>query len=136
MNRRLFLFSTAAVLATPKLLLAGENTVDYTPGLIQDKLAAGETVLVDYAADWCGTCKRQERIIDDLRAENPSLDENISFVRVDWDQYASHDVSRSRNVPRRSTLILLRGEEELGRIVAGTRKEDIKALLALGITNS
>ncbi len=136
MNRRLFLFNTVAVLATPKLLLAGENTVDYTPGLIQDKLAAGETVLVDYAADWCGTCKRQERIIDDLRAENPSLDENISFVRVDWDQYASHDVSRSRNVPRRSTLILLRGEEELGRIVAGTRKEDIKALLALGITNS
>jgi len=136
MNRRLFLFNTVAVLATPKLLLAGGNTVDYTPGLIQDKLAAGETVLVDYAADWCGTCKRQERIIDDLRAENPSLDENISFVRVDWDQYASHDVSRSRNVPRRSTLILLRGEEELGRIVAGTRKEDIKALLALGITNS
>ena len=51
---------------------------------------------------------------------------------------SGHDMVRclttkSRNVPRRSTLILLRGEEELGRIVAGTNSDKIQALLELGL---
>jgi thiol-disulfide isomerase/thioredoxin len=116
--------------------MAGSDTVDYTPGLIKEKLAAGETVFVDYAADWCGTCKRQERIVNELRANNPDFDKNISFVRVDWDSFSSHEVTTSRKVPRRSTLIVLRGEEELGRIVAGTSTEEIKALLELGLASS
>lgn len=137
MNRRFFIASATAALGAPKLLLAGgDDPVEYTPGLIKDKLAAGETVLVDYAAAWCGTCKRQERIIGELRANNPEFDKNISFVRVDWDTYGSHEVSTSRKVPRRSTLILLQGEEELGRIVAGTDADQIKALLELALVES
>lgn len=136
MNRRLFIAGAAALLSAPKLLLADSATVEYTPGLIQEKLAAGETVFVDYSATWCSTCKRQERIIDELRASNPDFDKNISFVKVDWDTYSSHEVTRSRNIPRRSTLILLKGDEELGRIVAGTGTDEIKALLELAVVSS
>jgi len=128
--------AAAALLSAPKLLLAGGGSVNYTPGLIKEKLAAGETVFVDYAASWCGTCKRQERIINELRANNPEFDENISFVRVDWDDYGSHEVTQSRRVPRRSTLLLLRGDEELGRIVAGVDSEEIKQLLELALTEA
>ena len=102
-------------------------------GLLKEKLAAGETVLVDFAASWCSTCKRQERVINELRAANPAFDENISFIKVDWDQFGSHEVATSRKVPRRSTLLLLRGDEELGRIVAGTNSDEIKALLELAL---
>ena len=137
MNRRFFIVSAAAALSAPKLLLAGGNgTVEYTPGLIKEKLAAGETVLVDYAATWCSTCKRQERIISELRQNNPAFDQSISFVKVDWDTYSSHEVATSRKVPRRSTLILLQGEAELGRIVAGTDTDEIKALLELALVES
>jgi len=133
MNRRLFIASAAALLGTAKLSIAGEGTLDYTPGLIQQKLAAGETVFVDFAATWCSTCKRQERIIDELRASNPAFDEKITFVKVDWDMFGSHEVTKSRNIPRRSTLVLLRGDEELGRIVAGTSTDEIQALMELGL---
>jgi len=137
MNRRLFLTSATALLVAPKLLIAGSaNTVDYTPGLLKEKLAAGETVLVDYAAVWCGVCKRQERVISELRSNNPEYDKNMSFVRVDWDTYGAHEVSTSRKIPRRSTLILLRGDDELGRIVADTRTDNIKALLELGLASA
>lgn len=138
MNRRQFITSaaaTAAVLSIPaSLMAAGATTIDYEPGLIEARLNAGETVFVDYAADWCGTCKRQERIVKELRDADPTIDEKITFIRVDWDIYGSAEVATSRNVPRRSTLLLLRGEEELGRIVAGTRTDQIKALLDLGLT--
>lgn len=134
MNRRFFIAATAALVAAPKVLLAAEGMTEYAPGLIQEKLSAGETVLVDYSATWCSTCKRQERVINELRASNPEFDENISFVKVDWDTYSGHEVTTSRKIPRRSTLILLKGEEELGRIVAGTSSDQIKALLELAST--
>ncbi len=133
MNRRLFIASAAALVGAPKLVMAGASTTEYTPGLLKEKLAAGETVLVDFAASWCSTCKRQERVINELRAANPAFDENISFIKVDWDQFGSHEVATSRKVPRRSTLLLLRGDEELGRIVAGTNSDEIKALLELAL---
>lgn len=133
MNRRFFLASATTFLAMPKLLFAGENTLDYTPGLIKEKLAAGETVFVDFAATWCSTCKRQERVISELRQNNPEFDKNITFVKVDWDTYSSHEVATSRNVPRRSTLLLLKGDEILGQIVAGTGSDEIKALLELAL---
>lgn len=138
MKRRDFITHAAGAaiaLSIPaSLLAAGANTIAYEPGLIKQRLSAGETVLVDYAADWCGTCKRQERVISQLRKENPLLDQNITFIRVDWDQYGSSEVATSRKVPRRSTLLLLKGEAELGRIVAGTSTEQIQALLELGLS--
>lgn len=132
MNRRTFLTAaTLALMTTPAL--AGE---DYTPGAIQSALAEGKTVFVDYATDWCSTCARQERILTKLRGENPAYDANIAFFRVDWDVYGKHEVATSRNIPRRSTLILLKGDKELGRIVAGTSEADIKALLDSGVAAS
>jgi len=37
-------------------------------------------------------------------------------------------------VPRRSTLIVLKGDKELGRIVADTSKSSIKALMDTALT--
>jgi thiol-disulfide isomerase/thioredoxin len=131
------------MMALPALMLTpisahaeSGKTFAYKPGLVEKHLAKGKTVFVDYATDWCTTCARQERIIAELRASNPNYNDNIVFVRVDWDLYASDPVSTSRNIPRRSTLIVLKGGKELGRIVAGTSKTAIKDLLDLGLAGS
>lgn len=133
MNRRTFIAATAAAALVAPTARAGGETVDYTPGLIDAALADGKTVFVDYAADWCGTCHRQERVINALRGANPAYDDAMIFVRVDWDKYGQDDVAVFRNIPRRSTLIVLKGEAELGRIVAGTSEADIKALMDKGL---
>ena len=57
----------------------------------------------------------------------------MKFIKVDWDEYGNHDVARSRAIPRRSTLILLRGDQELGRIVAGTAQDQIQELMDRGL---
>ena len=127
MIRRSFLASLAAVAFMPFAALA--ETVDYKDGVIATALAEGKTVFVDYAASWCTTCKIQEDKITALRDANPAYDENIVFVRVDWDKYGRKPVATDRNIPRRSTLLVLKGDQELGRIVAGTRDSEIKELL-------
>lgn len=132
MKRRSFLALSAAAGFAPTSLFAA-GFVDYTPGLIKSELKAGKTVLVDYSAVWCTTCARQARVINALRGENAAYDEAMSFIKVDWDEYGRHDVARSRAIPRRSTLIVLRGNKELGRIVAGTSTDQIKALMDRGL---
>lgn len=132
MNRRTFVATAAAIGILPAAVSAADY-VTYAPGVIEKALADGKTVFVDYSATWCSTCKRQERVVKGLRAENPSYDEAMTFVKVDWDDFSGHAVTTSRKIPRRSTLLVLRGDKELGRIVAGTSEGDIQALMDKGL---
>jgi len=126
MNRRTFLMTTAAAALLPALTSAAQN---YTPGLVDTLLAEGKTVFIDFKTSWCTTCAAQERVIGGLISENPAYSENIAFVNLDWDQYANDELSQRLRIPRRSTLVVLKGDTELGRIVAGTSVSQIKGLL-------
>jgi thioredoxin 1 len=71
-------------------------------------------------------------VLSQLRASSPRYNNGITFIRVDWDTYKRKSVTTSRRIPRRSTLVLIKGGKEVGRIVAGTSKSRIKALLDKG----
>lgn len=127
MKRRHFLLYTGATLALPAT--ATFAAVDFTPGLVQKHLAQGDTVFLDFKADWCATCAAQERVITALRQSDPAYDAHITFINVDWDRYSNSDLARRLNIPRRSTLVVLKGDAELGRIVAATSKSQIQELM-------
>lgn len=127
MDRRSFLAATAVTLALP--LRAQAGMIDYREGLVAQRLAAGETLFVDFSASWCGTCRSQGRAIEALRAENPAYDRAITFVKVDWDTHRNGMLVADLAIPRRSTLVVLKGEEELGRIVANTSRDAIRGLM-------
>lgn len=137
MIRRNFIsICAAAMLALPGLAFANEREdgfVTYTPEALEQALTEGETVFLDFKASWCTTCAAQERVITALREANPAYDEAMTFMAVDWDEWKGEDIVSEMNIPRRSTLVVLRGEEELGRVVAETSEESIKSLIETGI---
>lgn len=135
MNRRDFiaLGACAATLSTFPAIAGVDGSIEYAPGLVEMHLAKGETVFLDFSATWCGTCKAQERVINALKANNPAYGQAITFVNVDWDNYGSGKLAASLNIPRRSTLVVLKGDQELGRVVAGTSKKVIKKLLDVAL---
>lgn len=134
MNRRDFLIASAAVtLAMPLAGAAFAAAKDYTPELLSAELAAGKTVLLDFKASWCSTCAAQERVINALVKETPAYGTAISIINVDWDQWGDSELVKTLNIPRRSTLVVLKGDKELGRIVAGTGKAEIKALMDVAL---
>jgi thioredoxin 1 len=76
---------------------------------------------------------RQKSVLKKLRASYPQYDKSITFVLIDWDTFGSHAVTTSRKIPRRSTLVLVKGGTEIGRLVAQTSEQKIKALLDNGL---
>ncbi|PIE14046.1 MAG: thiol reductase thioredoxin [Rhodobacterales bacterium] len=131
MQRRDVLALGAAALILPRAALA--KGVEYTPGLVKKHLDAGDTVFLDFKTSWCSTCRAQERVINALRAENPAYGKNIVFIDVDWDVFGASELSKSLNIPRRSTLVVLKGDKELGRIVAQTSQSSIRALMDVAL---
>lgn len=130
MKRRTFITITlAASIATPAAFAMDKSTLDYKNGLVKELLAEGKTVFIDYTTDWCSTCASQRRKMTKLRDENAAYDANITFVSVDYDKFGNRAIANDYRVPRRSTLIALKGDQELGRIVAGTGLNEIKALM-------
>jgi thiol-disulfide isomerase/thioredoxin len=127
MDRRTFLTLTAASLVAP--VTGWAETLSYTPGLVQERLAKGETLFLDFTASWCSTCRSQGRTINALKAENPAYAQGVTFIDIDWDTYGKSELAQSLKIPRRSTLVVLKGDQELGRIVAQTGTADIKALM-------
>ncbi|WP_425040513.1 thioredoxin family protein [Primorskyibacter sp. S187A] len=130
MDRRTFMITASAGAAAMTLpQVASAAALDYRPGLLKERLDAGDTVLLDFKASWCGTCRAQGRAIEALKKENAAYGERITFINVDWDTYGSSEMAKRLKIPRRSTLVVMKGDEELGRIVAETRKERIKSLM-------
>jgi thioredoxin 1 len=136
MQRRILL-----LLATSGLILSGlpfpstaGQRVFYTPGLAEAAMADNKVVILHFWTNWCSTCVTQNRVLSRLRAANPAYDTRITFITVNWDKYANSDLSRNLNIRHRSTIVALKGKNELSRIVAGTAHKEIEALLDLTLT--
>lgn len=130
MHRRMFLtglagLAGAGLIAGPAV--AALTLVDYSPEKLQALRAAGKPVLLDFYASWCTTCRAQERVIESLM--NGGAYGTVTVMRVDWDTYQTSQLVKDMNIPRRSTLVLLKGDKELGRVVAQTSEASIKGLL-------
>ncbi|WP_166418026.1 thioredoxin family protein [Cochlodiniinecator piscidefendens] len=132
MKRRAFIALAAVAVMAPLTTQAGQH--NYRPGLVDELLADGQTVFVEFKTNWCPTCAAQQRVIGGVTSEDSAYLENVEFVTVDWDIYSSEDLARRLNIPRRSTLVVLQGDQELGRIVAGTSRSAIKGLMDTALT--
>lgn len=109
------------------------DTLAYSPGVLATLQASGKPFLIDFFATWCTTCAAQERVLDELKGESAAY-EAVPILRVDWDVYGDGELSRQLAIPRRSTLVVMSGTQELGRLVAETRKDQIAGLLDLAIS--
>ena len=108
------------------------DVTPYTPDTLAAAQQTGEPFLIDFFATWCSTCRAQERVIESLMEENPAY-RDIQIIRVDWDEEERGELVRSMQIPRRSTLVVMQGTAELGRLVAATAPQEIRALLDLAL---
>jgi thioredoxin 1 len=86
--------------------------------------AKGEPVLVDAYASWCPTCRKQAPTIDAM-ANDPAF-AKLVILRLDYDNQTAE--KRDLGIVQQSTLIVYRGDKEVGRQVGLTDPQQIKTL--------
>jgi len=78
-----------------------------------------EIELLDFYTDWCGPCKQQEPILEEIQEE---YEEEVSIKKIDVE--SNHEKANEFNVKSVPTLILLSDKEVQERFV-GLQSYDV-----------
>ncbi|MCX9013296.1 MAG: thioredoxin [Candidatus Methanoperedens sp.] len=85
-------------------------------------------ILMDFYADWCGPCKMQDPIIDELKKK---FEGKVEFKKIDVDK--NQELAMKYTIHAIPTLILEKDEKVFKRYTGVTRanvlEEDINAAL-------
>ena len=88
----------------------------------KETIAENDQVVVDYFADWCGPCKQQTPILEELSG---TIDAPVLGVYTDEHNGLAAEAG-VRSIP---TVAIYRGGEEVGRFVGVTGADKIRAAL-------
>ena len=121
------------LIASVLLVLAGASAhalelKPYSAATLAEAQKADKPVALHFRADWCPTCRAQDQVLQQLKAE-PGLDLTVLAVNYDTEK----DLKKEYHIRGQSTLVLLRGKKEVGRSVGETSVAGIRAALKTGL---
>jgi thiol-disulfide isomerase/thioredoxin len=119
------LYSMTVALGLLANAAAASGWPAYSSERFEEAQAAGETIIVDVAADWCPTCRAQAPILDELAAEDAL--EGVIFLRVDFDTEKAF--LNAHRIPRQSTIVVFKGVSEVDRSIAETDRERLRSFV-------
>ena len=88
-------------------------------------LNSDKPVLLDFWASWCGPCRMQSPIIDQLAAAHS----NVVFGKVNVDEEA--DLAAEYGITSIPTLIIFRDGRVIDQVTGVTSKASIERMLGL-----
>lgn len=89
----------------------------------QEVLQAGQTVLVDFYADWCGPCKMMAPVVEELAGEVS----DVKVCKINIDEEMS--VAQRYGVMSIPTFIAFKNGEVAGKQVGAIPKSRLQELI-------
>lgn len=96
----------------------------YSAAALAEAKQAGKPVALHFHADWCPTCRAQEKAFKAMSAE-PGLDVTVLVVNYDTET----ELKRALKVRSQSTLIVYKGATETARLAGDTNADALKKAL-------
>lgn len=85
----------------------------------KEVLKSGETVLVDFYADWCGPCKMMSPVIDQMAEENG----DVKFGKINVDE--NPDLAERYNIMSIPTIMVFKAGNPVKTFIGVTPKDQI-----------
>lgn len=99
----------------------------YSADRLAQLQSAGKPVAVHFHAEWCGTCKTQEKALQAIKAEGSVP--QVTLLVADYDK--EKDLRRKMKVAAQSTLVVFKGGSEVARVGGETATDKLKAALVV-----
>jgi thiol-disulfide isomerase/thioredoxin len=122
MTLRQWIVST--LLLTSAALTHAIEFQPYSAAALAAAQKADKPVVLQFHAGWCPTCRIQDKVLQTLKSE-PGLD--ITVLKVNFD--TEKELKKQFKVQTQSTMIILRGDKERGRLVGDTTEAGIRTAL-------
>lgn len=96
----------------------------YSPDALAAARKAGGPVALHFHANWCPTCRAQDKVFNDLK---PDASLALPLLVVDYDKERA--LKQKLGVRTQSTVIVYRGDKETARVAGETDPAKLKAAL-------
>lgn len=96
----------------------------YSPETLAARQKAGESVTLHFHADWCPTCRAQDKVFNSWKGDASVPG---TLLLVDYDK--ERELKRQLGVRTQSTLIAYKGAVEKARLAGDTDPKALRALL-------
>lgn len=96
----------------------------YTADALAAAQKADKPVALLFHADWCPTCRAQANVLQGLKSEK-GLDLTVLVANYDTEKA----LKRHFRINAQSTLVVLKGQKEVNRLVGDTSPKGIRIAL-------
>lgn len=96
----------------------------YSAPAFAEAQSAGKPFAVLFHADWCPTCRAQEKTLNAMKGE-AGLDLTVFVANYDTER----ELKRRFGIRSQSTLVALRGQKITARVIGDTSAEGMRAAL-------
>lgn len=84
----------------------------------------GKSAVISTHADWCSTCKKQDKVLSDFM-KDPDY-KNVVFYKVDYDN--QKELLKALKVRSQSTIIVYKNGKEVSRATGDTKEAALAKL--------
>jgi thioredoxin 1 len=117
-------FVLCALLLSAAALAHALEIKPYSAQALAAAQKSGQPVAIQFHADWCPTCKAQDKVLQSLKAE-PGLDVTLLVANYDTEKA----LKQRFKVRAQSTIVVLHGTQECARLVGDTSRDAIRDAL-------
>ena len=106
---------------------AVEKKTNFSIKIFEEAKESGKTIVINSYEDWCGTCSKQTKILDQAEKEFRDI------VFLSYEQSKNKNIAKELGIKFWTTIVIYKGSNEVARIVGQTNKKIIYSAIKKGV---